>query len=223
MSSNQESQVFEMKYFNLLLVVSVLFATGTTFAAEDSSKTQPPFFQPQTALYVGSANYNSTLSKDSQTINFGLNESKITVYGFDIELNYNKFLNIGAYFRSESISKEVALNVTNERFSTLLGAFTKFLYAPQLLNRGNFYTQLFTRLELGAGPVVMSAFPSGVGGFLGQGGVHLGIESYISKWVGLSLSYGRVFEFGRDTLLNTHFNVSGNAGIFLVGLKTTFF
>jgi len=213
--------------FGFLLVIS---STNKVVAGEISEKSNNPFLLPQTTLFMGNANYQVHFSNSFLDSTSELNESGINTYGFDLEVNYSKFMNIGAYFRVESISVE-ANQLIQKQFATLLGGFTRFFYIPPFLQGKTTISNIFTRLELGGGPT----FLGGPSGIMGQAGVYVGMETYINKWVGLSFSYGQVFEYGKETLVSgdqalalimpqyrdaTFWN---HGRIFLVSLKTTFF
>jgi hypothetical protein len=185
-----------------------------------------PFLLPQTTLLIGNTQHQIDLANESSQ----LNGSGINTYGFDIEVNYAQFLNIGCYFRVESQNIQSSDDI-NSRFSTLLGGFTRFFYAPAFLKWGSMSSNLFTRLELGGGPVILG----GPGGLIAETGISVGIETYFTKWLGFSVSYGQVFEYGKETFItgsNTNHpslaryknsSIWSQGQTFLVGLKTTFF
>lgn len=200
---------------------------GHVGAEEISARLSNPFMLPQTSFFAGNVNYTTNLSNSSVNVTGRSRDSSINVYGFDIEINASDFMNIGGFFRVESIGSVGSGGVT-PLLTTLLGGFARFFYVPPLLKGKTFTSGLFTRVELGVGPMIMGE-PSGL---IGETGIHIGIETYVSKWIGLSVSYGQIFQLGKETLAS---GVAGyessfkNATIWsqgqmlLVSLKTTFF
>jgi hypothetical protein len=214
--------------FYLLVGKSIAFAE-TTPANEASMRLNNPFALPQTSFYLGNIQYQVNISNNSYESNSQLDESGITAYGFDIEVNHSRFMNIGAYFRVESSRVNRDQDIT-QQFSTLLGGFTRFYYVPSFFRSPGFTANIFTRLELGAGPTFFGE-PSGI---VGQGGAHVGIETYFNKWFGLSLSYGKVFEYGKETIAsgsqvadyNSKFKGStfwNHGSAVILSFKTTYF
>jgi hypothetical protein len=179
---------------------------------ETSERLSNPFFLPQTNFYFGSSSYNLDISS-TPTASFGHGE--INTYGFDLEVNATRFLNLGAYMRAESLG---SFTSGVSMFSTLVGGFTRFYYMPPFLSGKTVHTNLFLRLELGTGPVFFGLY----NGFVGQGGAHLGAEVYFSKWVGVFFSYGKTLQAGGVTL-GTGGSIWNEGSIFAGGLKTTFF
>lgn len=205
---------------------SIIFLIGTSaFSSEivsngDRASVLPallddPFLLPQTNFSFGNVSYAVQFSKSSGTSAGEISDSGLNVYGFDLEVSNTRFMNIGAYMRFESLG-EFSKDIGGQ-FSALLGGFTRFYYVPPFFNTKSFKANMFLRLEVGAGPVFFGM----VNGVLLQPGVHVGSEAYFNKWIGVSLSYGLVYEVGRDTLLgNTTIWNQGSA--FFVALKTTF-
>jgi hypothetical protein len=201
-----------------------------SFGLEVSERMGIPFYLPQTSFIVGNVDYSLELSNSNRTSNFSLSENGINTYGFDLEVNANRFLNIGAYLHVESLSVQQNQDISKQ-FSTLLGGFTRFFYIPPFLRGKDFTANVFTRLELGGGPV----FLNGPSGLIGQGGIHFGVETYFNRWFGLSFSYGRVYEYGKETLLSgdkdlaeqtskySNSTIWNQGEVFTFAFKTTFF
>ena len=199
---------------------------------ESVDRLNQPFFLPQTNFYLGNVSYKTRLSNAVYQSDSNLNESGITTYGFDIEVNSSRFMNIGATFRIESLDGNPGQDL-DRKFSALLGGFTRFFYLPSILQGKGIATNVFTRLELGGGPAFFG-IPSGL---MIQGGVHVGLETYFNKWFGVGLSYGYLLELGRDTLYSglsesdyltlgakyKDASLASQGQIFLISFKTTFF
>lgn len=159
-----------------------------------------------------------------------LDNEKINTIGLDIEVNSTPFLNIGGYLRftHQSLEGEQELSF---QFQSLLGGFTRFFYTPSFLHGKSTISNLFVRLDLGGGPVIYGP----AGGLVLQSGVHLGIETYFTKWFGVGLSYGRLFELGKETLFGGNKKIAdvipktanatfaNQAEVFMISLKTTIF
>ena len=209
---------------------------GIAFGAENhhhSDRLGNPFLLPQTSFVIGNSHHLFDLSGPFASSRSNLNSNDLNTYGFDLEINYSRFMNIGAYFRfeSQSVDRSREQNI-NKHFSTLLGGFTRFFYSPSFLNSNIFKSNVFTRFELGGGPTILGG-PSGV---LGQTGLSIGAETYINKWIGLSLSYGQVFEYGKESIINGDDSISNSVfgvqykdasiwsrgRVLLFALKTTF-
>jgi hypothetical protein len=189
--------------------------TPFAYSGESESRLENPFHLPQTNFYLGNANY--TIQLPDRGVVSKLQDSSINIYGVDLEVNYSRFMNIGAYLRFESINTITGPGV-NSLFAALIGGFSRFHYIPPFLDKKTFKTSLFLRTELGGGPLVMG-IPSGLAI---QPGIHLGIESYINKWIGLSFSYGQVFEYGKETLSGNS-TIWNQGQVFLGAVKTTAF
>jgi hypothetical protein len=213
----------------------MILLSGTAFASEPpSAKSDNPFLLPQLGIVIGNLHNTIHLSNDLGRSTSNLNGGGINTYGFDLEVNYSKFMNIGAYFRVESQGED-PIQIVNKQFATLIGGFTRFFYVPPFLKGKTLITNVFTRLELGGGPTFYQGMmPSG--GLLGQTGIHIGFETYFNRWIGASVSVGQIFEFGRETLVTGDNGTSSlftapyrnatlwNEGrIFQFSLKTTFF
>lgn len=185
---------------------------GSCFAEENSERLNNPFLLPQTTFVVG--NIQSTVRVISGTTDtYTFDSGNLNFYGFDIEVNALKFMNIGAFFKVENLKTP-----SDFAFLTLIGGFTRFFYAPDFLQSKPFAMNIFTRLDLGGGPMLVN----NVVGMVGQGIVHVGVEAYFSKWFGVNLSYGQLFEYGKQTAQGSS-TFSNTGKVVLVGLKTTFF
>jgi hypothetical protein len=182
---------------------------------------------PQTTFNVGISDY--TFHAKNKNIDYKWTHKGKTAntYGFDIEIPYNDYANIGVYFRFDYYSEKLAAKGLSDfefRMANYLGAFTRFQYAPF----GTKYLNLFTRVDVGAGPIIMK-----FSGLSAQAVLHFGIESYVNDWLGVALSYGIVEEWGRETLMgssgesdaNTFKNITihSSGRMILLGLKTTYF
>jgi hypothetical protein len=179
---------------------------------ETSERLRIPFYLPQTNFYLASSRYNLNISS-TPTASFGTGD--INSYGFDLEVNATRFLNLGAYLRAESIG---SLSSGSAMFTTLLGGFTRFYYMPPFLSGKSVHTNLFLRFDLGAGPVFFGLS----NGVVAQGGASIGAEVYFSKWVGLFFSYGRTLQAGGVTM-GTGGSIWNEGSTFTGGLKTTLF
>ncbi|MEO5968692.1 MAG: hypothetical protein ABIQ95_02090, partial [Bdellovibrionia bacterium] len=117
----------------------------------------------------------------------------------------------------------------SSQFAAIVGGFTRFFYVLPFLKGKTLMTNVFLRLELGGGSTSMGS-PAGL---LLQGGAHFGVETYINKWLGISLSYGRTIEWGKETLASgstsaftSPFKGStmwNQGSMVLASVKTTFF
>lgn len=194
------------------------FGVSEVFAEESETQAVLPFRLPQTSLYFASSSYQVQLSNAAGVTSGVLDRGGINTYGFDIEINSLRMMNIGAYFRAESIKLIDPRADISMRFATTLGGFVRFFYAPSFLTGKVFSSNVFTRLELGGGPLILGQ-PMGI---MGQTGVYVGVETYVTKWFGVSVSYGRTFEYGKETLIGD--KVIWNRGeVISVALKTTYF
>lgn len=180
-----------------------------------------PFLLPQTGLFIGQSKYTIRAATPRSKISSYLDNQKINTFGFDIEVNSTPFLNIGGYFRFTQQSVETAQDI-NHQFQALLGGFTRFFYTPSFLHTKKTISNLFARLDLGGGPVIYGGSSAGAGMIL-QSGVHFGFETYFSKWFGIGFSYGRLFEFGKETLAQSSATLANQAEIYMLTLKTTVF
>jgi hypothetical protein len=226
-----------MKTLASIATVSYLICTfllpltfETAFAEETPVRLSNPFLLPQTNFFMGNARYRVSLSNSDGKTTTDLDSGGINAYGFELEVNQNSFLNIGAYFRVESQSFDTLEDI-NRQFTTLLGGFTRFFYMPPFLKGNSVKTQFFARLELGGGPTFLGA-PNGL---VFQTGGHVGIETYFNRWIGLSLSCGQVYQYGRETIVSGQQSLGTvlpqyqnatiwNSGqLFLISLKTTVF
>ncbi len=208
--------------FSFITVFAGLVSSA--YGQETNQKVDHPFLKPQTSLVLGTTSFEVHLSNDVSRSTSTFNKTGIGTYGFDIEVNSTSFLNIGGYFRAYYQDSEGRNQDLSTQLSIFLGGFTRFFYSPDFLKSKNFIPNLFARLDLGAGPAIYTA-PSGL---LAQTGLHLGSEIYFNPWIGLGLSYGRVFEYGKETLssgldgsYNSTFVIRGQVIQFY--LKTTFF
>ena len=149
----------------------------------------------------------------------------LNTFGFDIETAYNDFANIGFYYRFDHYQKNLSAGAVDVdfRLSNYIGLFTRFQYAP-LQNR---FLNLFSRIDVGAGPTIMK-----FSGISGQGALHFGIESYLTDWIGFSVSYGFVEEWGKETVLGNaeeskkdlkNIVVRSSGRLLQLALKTTYF
>ena len=226
---------FAPKNFAFFLpgLLGVLISASAVFAAESTYDLENPFFLPQTAFLVGNVDYTVELSNSVRKSTSRLNEAGINTYGFDLEVNANSFMNIGAYFKVESQGVDTD-QMVDHQFTTLLGVFTRFFYVPPFLKGRVSTTGFFLRLELGGGPVILN----GPSGLTAQGGAYVGIETHLSKWLGISFSYGQSVELGKETLISSgdysnseYANINGykdatiwsHGRVVALALKTTFF
>lgn len=211
--------------FTLLFFGSALFGlSGSAYGEESSVRLSNPFLLPQTSLTLGSKTSSVRFSNLSNS--YDLKDGGINTFGFDLEVNSNDFMNIGAFFRLESLGRG-SNQAVDIHFTTILGGFTRFFYVPPFLKGKSVTTNLFTKLELGAGPTVMGE-PSGL---IIQGSAHIGVETYFNKWLGVSLSYGKVFEWGKETFASgvqgydspyRGATIWNQGSVFLASVKTTF-
>lgn len=213
--------IFRVKFIqNVITLNFALLALLSSFAYSNETdlRLENPFLLPQTNFYLGNINYYTIqLTSDGSTSSTTLNSNSINFFGFDLEVNHSRYMNIGAYIRVESMGNVTGSGITSI-FSTLLGGFTRFYYIPPFLNKRTVKTSLFLRLELGGGPIILG-IPCGL---VLQPGVHAGIEHYFNKWFGLSFSYGQVFDYGKVTLLGNS-TIWNQAEVFQGAVKTTFF
>lgn len=226
-------------HFSFLLFVLILsewvqsassFAFTLTSDLPESKKLSNPFLLPQTGFFIGRSSYTIRTKNSMYKTSSYLDNGKINTYGFDIEVNSTSFLNIGSYFRFTYQSVGLR-EVLPFQFQTSVGGFTRFFYSPSFLHSKSTISNLFVRLDFGGGPAVYGR----AAGVLFQTGVHFGIETYISKWLGIGLSYGRLFELGKDTAIGGNKDISeqvpqtasatlaNQAEVFMVTLKTTLF
>lgn len=214
-----------MKIFCRFFCIIAFFANSWLYADVLVNEKQP-FQYPQTTLVAGELSYKFKAKNKNFDVAWDRKAEKMNSYGFDIETPYNDFTNIGFYYRFDAFDdsgfEEDGFKF-NTRIAMFLGLFGRLQYSPfdsKLLN-------LFARLDLGFGPTVMK-----FSGVSGQGAAHIGIESYINDWIGLTLSYAFIEEIGKETILGTLadedkgfknivFRTSARAIFF--GVKTTYF
>ncbi len=202
-----------------IIAVGLWITTSLAWGVETSERLSQPFYLPQTTFFLGNTQYKfTTKNLGSENISH-FNGSGVNTYGFAIEVNSTRYLNIGGYFRALSQGGGVGGEV-NTLFSTVLGGFLRFFYAPEFLQSNRFHMNCFVRPELGGGPVVFGDH----GGLMGQGGIHLGFETYFSKWVGLTWSVGKLYEIGKDTIdaNKTKTSFTSDGTVWMLALKTTF-
>lgn len=221
-----KNREFEAKIlFAIYFVLQFLFPSFA-LSGEISERLKNPFLLPQTGFLLGNSSYTVQASDSSGSSSTLLNSSGINTYGLDIELNYSNFVNVGAYLRVESL--ETVYPNRKSQFTGLLGGFARLFYSPSFLTGKTVTTSFFSRVELGAGPGFFSASSSTNSyvytGIMGQTGIYIGIETYFSKWLGLGLSYGQLFELGRSSIAYPNPATLWSQGnVVFLSLKTTLF
>lgn len=151
---------------------------------------------------------------------------KTNIVQFDIEVPYYHYFNIG--FSGQLMSgKTITSGIGGDRefihYYIGSGGYGRWQFQPTpKLNT-------FARLDVGAGPYLNI-----LAGLTGMLGLQIGGDFYFSDWFGLSLSYGKDFFYGVETLTNKsnlpdedsedkHYRFKMAPQFFMVGLKTTYF
>jgi hypothetical protein len=211
------------------LKVALAATSSTSLPVEGGDVTDTPFYKPQTNFVFGKVAHNFTLSQNGSSRQFNLDRGGLlSTFGFDIEGNQSRFLNIGAAARFSSASGLLDPNLPAfdpyilTESSCTLGGFVRAFYVPSFLSGRSITTNVFARLDLGAGPVFLPSQLSVVGGLLVQTAFHVGIETYFSRWFGLGLSYGQIYEWGAVTL-GTSGSIFNQGSETIVSIKTTLF
>jgi hypothetical protein len=219
------------------LVVAMGMSSSSALCAQSTEnldeilngKLNNPFLLPQTSFVFSNVRYDHTVTNSMGTFHSQLSNGRINSYGFELEVNYSKSVNIGGFFRFESLNSK-RYQAVQGHFSTLLGGFTRLFYIPSFLDTNSVKTGLFVRGEIGGGPVFMQ----GPGGLLAHAGVSAGIEMYLNKWVGVSVSYGYSIQYIKETINNgleysshdpftaKNSSFSSRGQTLSIGLKTTF-
>ncbi len=214
-----------MKISYRIFCFFVIFSNSILYADVLINESKP-FNYPQTTLVGGEINYKFKAKNKDLDFSWEKKSKKLNAYGFDIETPYNAYTNIGFYFRFDYFNDTAVEDGSlkfETRLATFLGLFGRLQYAPFESRILNF----FTRADLGFGPTIMK-----FSGVSLQGAVHLGVESYLSDWLGFSVSYVFLQEVGKETILgslegsdavfkNIVVYTSGRAVMF--GVKTTYF
>ncbi len=209
----------------IFMIIFGFYAMQVYAEAEALELKRSSFSYPQTSFTLGYSSYKF----QAKNANFDLrseNKAKsVNTYGFDMEVPYNDYANIGIYFRFDAFqnkSSEISFEHFNFRIANFLGAYTRFQYAP-LQNQA---FSLFTRADFGLGPVIMKT-----SGVCLQGALHAGFEFYVNRWIGLTFSYAAVEEWGRETLLDNSDEIEkqyknivlrASGHMIQFGLKTTY-
>lgn len=198
-----------------------------------------PFYFPQFTIFSGRSSLRTTFkSPDGERLDVSMGNSNwfTSLYGLEAEINHTRFSNIGFSFVIDTHSKEWDYEDANGRghFESvanhfLLGSFYRVFY-PFLNQRVN----LFARLGIGIGPYTGYYIPNldGSGsiprlGFGVRGTVLLGIEAYVSRWLGITAGYGPYMTRGGLSDLQSNKNLKGvtiedRGHFFMIGLKTTY-
>ena len=235
--------------FAYTLVLGLVFGFQSTASAEPaaemtttqgtapSSATSPrrgrnSFELPQTNFFFATTHLNTTVSIYSLSTELDIPRNGLNGYGFEIEVNYFSFMNIGADLRVDSWRKQTPRSSPYD-FSSgaddfsktdfLVGGFVRFFYIPPFLRTGSWIANVFTRLDLAGGATLFNGPSVFFDGLLLQPSAHVGFETYFNRWLGASISYGQVFEFGSSSSHGITSTLSANGQIMQVALKTTFF
>lgn len=212
----------------ILTLLCVLTCSHSLFAGIVELQT-PTFSLPQTTVNVGYTHYQFHIQNKNVNHKWKHKATNPTTYGFDLEIPYYDFWNIGVYYRfdyyREPLPPNPSIEDINLRIANYLGLFSRFQYMP--LNNSSL--NLFARVDAGVGPVLMK-----FSGISLQGALHFGVETYFTDWFGVSLSYGFVEEWGRETLIAgasdadpkgtlNNLTIRSSGQSLMLGVKTTFF
>ncbi|MFZ9596347.1 MAG: hypothetical protein ACO3A2_09750 [Bdellovibrionia bacterium] len=187
-----------------------------------------PYALPQTGFQL--FNYQKQIRfhrSPGNNVDVSLLSGGFSPVGYEIETPALSFLNLGSFFRVYSLSDEPGSFYPNASETSLeLGGFLKAYYAPVFLSLGPFMPSVFSRLDLSLSPSLWRIGQSFTGGLMLSGGAHVGFELYVTKWVGVSFSYGRILGVGQvltSGSLVGGSSISNSAEIYTLGLKTTWF
>ena len=196
---------------------------------ETQLRLKTPFVLPQTSFFIESINETIEMNSPTLKASHVFDQGGFNAYGFNIETNANSFMNIGATFKwKDSKASKYAPEIGSNQFGVYLGGFTRFFYVPSFLKYQSFTGNLFTRLDLGAGPTFMSS----LAGVVGQAAISVGTEVYFSKWFGIGASLTRHQLYGVETLAHSastqnnywkNFKFSGGGSSFQLYFKSTYF
>lgn len=228
-----------VRRFSILSILVFYFSLQSASAgtpqwvsrAKEEKRSLTPFHQPQTNFVFGQSSQKLTVFSQgvSQTVDLDKG-GMLSTFGFDIETNHSRFFNIGFYARyNRAVGTRPQMSGiyffnNNEitETSCTLGGFLRAFYAPAFLISQSAATNVFARLNLGGGPVMLPANLTAFTGFLAQSSVNVGIETYFNRWLGLGLSYGLNYELGTVTFGDSgNFRSQGSEA--LVSVKTTLF
>lgn len=181
-----------------------------------------PFHYPQTSLWTARNEFNARFKNDVVDETHDMKPQGLNSYGFDIEIPYTDFFNIGFFFKFDIFKSGTISDLDLRlRIASLLGFFGRFQYNPF---GGD--VNLFGKVDLGFGPVVQ-----GFSGMMLHSALSGGLEYYVNEWVGLLMSYGFIYELGRETLVGGLAEDEKYKGIRMstlgrsitFGIKTTYF
>jgi hypothetical protein len=197
--------------------------------SEQSTLGDSPFYSPQTNFVFGKISHNLTLYQGDVSHQIELNQAGVfSTFGFDVEINQSRWLNIGIYARFSSASglldptlPAIAPNTVNE-ISCTMGGFIRPFYILPFLSGRTSATSLFGRFDLGGGPSFLPAQWDSISGLMLQTALHLGVETYLNRWLGLGISYGMIYEWGAVTTGKSG-NFFNQGSEVIVSLKTTLF